>query len=120
MIVCIIGQPRRLWYLSHMHTILLIDSFAFLVIFQLFCRLLNFFQNQNFRKILSGKPSECQTVLILIRPDLMSGLIWVKTVCKGYQQTTLVDKVKCACAATQWGYNFIFWSEPSSSAILCV
>ena len=26
------------------------------------------------------------------RPDKMSGLIWVQTVCKGYQQMTLVGK----------------------------
>ena len=43
----------------------------------------DFFQNQRFRKILSGIPSECQTVWIQIRPDKM-------TVCKCYQQTTLV------------------------------
>ena len=39
-----------------------------------------------------GIPSECQTVCIQIRPDILSGLIWVQTVCKGYQQTTLVTK----------------------------
>ena len=36
--------------------------------------------------------SMCQTVWIQIRPDILSGLIWVQTVCKGYQQTTLVGK----------------------------
>ena len=35
-------------------------------------------------------PSECQTIWIQIRPDILSGLIWVQTVCKGYQQTTTV------------------------------
>ena len=50
----------------------------------------DFFQNRPFRKILSGIPAECQTVWIQIRPDITSGLIWVQTVCKGYQQTTLV------------------------------
>ena len=45
-----------------------------------------FFQNQLFQKSISGIPSECQTVWIRIRPDLLSGLIWVQTVCKGYQQ----------------------------------
>ena len=49
-----------------------------------------FFQNQLFGKIISGISSECQTVWILIRPDILSGLILVQTVCKGYQQTTLV------------------------------
>ena len=45
-----------------------------------------------FRKTLSGIPSECQTVWIQIRPDILSGLIWVQTVCKSYQQTILVGK----------------------------
>ena len=35
-------------------------------------------------------PSGCQTVWIQIRPDIMSGLIWVQTVCKCYQQMTKV------------------------------
>ena len=50
----------------------------------------DFFQNQLFRKIPSGIPSECQTGWIQIRPDVLSGLIWVQSVCKGYQQTALV------------------------------
>ena len=58
----------------------------------LFCRLLIFFQNQLLRKILPEIPSECQTVWNQIRPDILSGLIWVQTVCTGYQQTTLVGK----------------------------
>ena len=36
--------------------------------------------------------NECQTVWIQIRPDAMSGLIWVQIVCEGYQQTTVVGK----------------------------
>ena len=32
----------------------------------------DFFQNQSFNKILSGIPSECQTVRILIRSDVLS------------------------------------------------
>ena len=39
-----------------------------------------------------GIPSGCQTDWIQIRPDILSGLIWVQTVCKNYQQTTLGDK----------------------------
>ena len=35
-------------------------------------------------------PSGCQTVWIQIRPNILAGLIWVQTVCKGYQQTTKV------------------------------
>ena len=33
-------------------------------------------------------PSWCQTVWIQIRSNILLGLIWVQTVCKGYQQTT--------------------------------
>ena len=50
------------------------------------------FQNKLFEKNLSETLSECQAVWTLIRPDSSSGLIWVQTVCQGYQQTTLVDK----------------------------
>ena len=46
-----------------------------------------FFKEEN-----TGLPSECQKVWIQIRPDMLSGLIWVQTICKGYQQTTLVRK----------------------------
>ena len=43
-----------------------------------------------FKKNLSGIPSEFQTVWIQIRPDILLGLIWVQTICKGYQQMTKV------------------------------
>ena len=46
----------------------------------------DFFQNQPFRKIISGILSECQTVWTQIRTDKMSVLIWVQTICKDYQQ----------------------------------
>ena len=39
------------------------------------------------KKNLSGIPSECQTVWIQIRPDVLLGLIWVQTVL-GYQHMT--------------------------------
>ena len=49
--------------------------------------------NQLFwKKKLSGIPSECQTVWIQIRTDILSGLILVQTVCKDCQLTTLVGK----------------------------
>ena len=59
--------------------------FCFCIYFYFIIFLINFF-----KKNLSGMPSECQTVWIQIRPDVLSGLIWVQTVCKGYQQTTKV------------------------------
>ena len=52
------------------------------------CRLLTFFKIDFFQKILSGTLSECQTVWTHIRIDILSVLIWVQTVCKGYQQMT--------------------------------
>ena len=48
------------------------------------------FQNQLFLKIISRIPSECQTVLILISPDVLSILIWAQTVCKDYQQMKII------------------------------
>ena len=58
----------------------------------LFVSSADFFKNQLFRKVLSKIPSECQTDWIQIRPDILSGLIWVQSVCKGYEQRTQVDK----------------------------
>ena len=43
-----------------------------------------------FKKILSGTQSQCQTVWLQIRTDILSVLIWVQTVYKGYQQTSNV------------------------------
>ena len=40
------------------------------------------------QKILSGMQSECQMVWIQIRNNILSFLIWVQTVRKGYQQTS--------------------------------
>ena len=50
------------------------------------------FFKSTFSKISLRIPSECQTVWVQIRPDKTSGLIWVQTVCKGYQHTTKVGK----------------------------
>ena len=36
--------------------------------------------------------SRCQIVCIQIRPNIMLGLIWIQTVCKYYQQSTLKGK----------------------------
>ena len=49
----------------------------------------DFLQNYLFfQKILPETQSECQTVWIQIRSDKMSVMIFVQTVCKGYQQMT--------------------------------
>ena len=62
----------------------------------LFCCLLFFLEINFFQNFfqLSGIPSECQTDWIQIRPDLLSGLFWVQTVCKVYQQTMSVNIFK--------------------------
>ena len=67
-------------------------------IFHAFLSVAEFFQNHFFQKILSGIPSEYETDLIRIRPDILSGLIWVQPVCKGYQQTTLVGNELTHCS----------------------
>ena len=68
-----------------------LDNFQFCT---LFCHLLIFFFKINFTfsKIILGIPIERQKVGIQIRQDILLGLIWVQaqTVCKGYQQTTLL------------------------------
>ena len=60
--------------------------------FHAFLSSAGFFKIIFFEKILSGIPSKCQTEMIQTRPDLSLDLIWVQSVCKGYQQTTLVDR----------------------------
>ena len=69
------------------------SDIAYWVILHAFLKSVDFFQNLFFfRKILSGLPLECQTVWIKIRPDILSGLVWVPTVCKCYQTRILVGK----------------------------
>ena len=57
-------------------------------------------------------PSGCPTVWIQIKPDILLGLIWVRTVCKGYisrqQKSPLAGRVKYK--ATCWYYTF--WLKP--------
>ena len=50
------------------------------------------FQNKLFQNILTGIPSES----ITLDPDQalqLSGLIWVQTICKGYQQAIKVTEL---------------------------
>ena len=53
----------------------------------LFCCLLIYFKINFFEKFFQDY-HQCQTVWIQIRPDIMSGLIWIQTICKGYHQMT--------------------------------
>ena len=49
----------------------------------------------------------CQTGWIQIRPDIFSGLIWIQTSSKGYQQKTLVGRElrKYRCKMIQLSYT---------------
>ena len=58
------------------------DYACFSVVYFVFKTTLNF----------SGIPSKCQTVWIQIKPDILSCLIWVQLICKGYQRPTLVSR----------------------------
>ena len=71
--------------------------FTQLIILHTFLLSADLFQIQILKKILSKILSKCQTLWIKIRPDKMSGLIWIQTACNGYQQTTKEDKeLMCA------------------------
>ena len=61
------------------------------IFFIIFGLLPIFLKINTFKNFFSGIPSLCQTVWIQIRPDKMSGLIWVQTDCISYQQTTLTS-----------------------------
>ena len=60
--------------------------------FPLFLSSADFFFRINFSEKFFQEYDQSQTVWIKIRPDVLSGLIWVQTVFKSYQQTTLGDK----------------------------
>ena len=67
------------------------------------------------KKKCSGIQSDVQTVWIQIRPDVSSGLIWVKTVYKGYQErTTCRSDVSFAMRATSQlpGRGPLMWMMP--------
>ena len=100
---------------------------SFLGIFSCFFVVSWFFSKSTFfRKILSGIPSECQTDWIQIRPDILSGLIGVQSLCKGYQQTTLLALFShvlplshqvCSCLPL-WERHSFPWTCQSPS--LCI
>ena len=70
-----------------LHVILTLPRRKF---FKRFLSSADFFSKSTFSKSSFRIPSGCQTDRIHIRPDISSGLIWVQSFCKGYQQTTLV------------------------------
>ena len=59
-----------------------------------------FFFNFSFPKNVSRVLSKCQTVRTQIRPDKMSGLIGVQTVCKTTKVTTNTERAKFTFVVT--------------------
>ena len=59
--------------------------------------------------------AECQTVWIQIRTDILSVLIWIQTVCKGYQRMTKVaagkKRFKSMCTLDKDQELYIFLSN---------
>ena len=59
----------------------------------------------------SGMPSECQTISILIRPDVLSGVIWVRLFTKVIsrrQRLEFQNKFGTHCT---YFVEYIFWGE---------
>ena len=66
---------------------------------------INFLKKKAFRNTIR----DSQTVWIQIRTDILSVLIWVQTVCKGYQQTTQITSNKEGVNLPE---QFITWDDP--------
>ena len=69
--------------------------FAYWVILHAFLSSAEFFQNLLFRKNLGSAKNTIlsPTNWTQIRPDILSGLIWVQTICKGYQRMTKITTI---------------------------
>ena len=80
------------------------NSFPLGEFFTLFFRLLIFSKLNFFEKFFQKYHLSVKQIESRSGPTLKSGLIWVQTVCKGYQQMTLVGNVlgcRLACASAQ-------------------
>ena len=78
------------------------------------------FSKSTFLKILLGLPSGYQTVWFQIRPEVMSGLILVQTVCKDYQQMTRVGEELNVKPVMICGGYFCFISDTQQSHLWIV
>ena len=77
---------------------------CFFVVCRFFLKI-NFFEKKN------QEYHQCQTVWIQTRPDILSGLIWVQTVCKGYQlrrQRVKLSEYITHYKASKYMYECIF------------
>ena len=78
--------------------------------FRFLFRLLIFFKINFFRKSFKNM-IRVSTVWIQIRPDILSGLTWIQTVCNNYQQTTLGDIVLILMPFTDQFFQEILYSD---------
>ena len=72
------------------------------------------------KKNLSGILSDCRTVWIQIRTDVLSVLIWIKTACKGFsrrQKLSLARKELKSLTIVEWLKKF---RERSGSVVECL
>ena len=108
---------------SHLMTLnpCMLGNFAFF-----FLSSADFFQNKLFRIRILRVPSEWQTVWIQMRPDILSGLICVQIVCKGYEQMTShsyrgleLGKLPCGYFLTDRNVNMSMTWGGSSCFLLC-
>ena len=83
----------------------LLDFLAFIIPSHLLCHILLF------GCWIFLIPSRCQTARIQIRSDILSGLIWDQTVCKGYQQTANVTLAGKELNTKQL-VDTTFWLKP--------
>ena len=77
---CIMGPPRPSMFINPLPA----GNFS-----PLFCCPLIFFKINFFEKFFQEYHQSVKKVWIQIRPEVMSGLIWVQTVCKSYQLMTV-------------------------------
>ena len=78
----------------------------------------NFYRN--FLKKILWNTISVKHIWIHFRPDILSGLIWVQNVCRGYQQTTshhLQVGDKFSMASLTVGPAASFWSHQSSLSV---
>ena len=81
-------NPWVLRYICYLQSLREIKALHAELFFMLRLSAAAFYSKLSFKKNRSGTLSECQTVWIQIRTDILSVLIWVQTVCKQYQLTT--------------------------------
>ena len=84
----------------------------------LFCRLLIFFKIKFFENFFQEYHQSIKQFGSRSGPTFHWGLIWVQIVCKGYQQMTLIGRVKMMIVANQ-RRHYNFWKTDTPKLVLC-